>query len=71
MLKTKCKVDHNTDLELRQTATICPLKKEDGSLAVNDTEKENLINDFFANISSRLGRPIVTFHNRVIALCPL
>ena len=35
---------------------IGPLKREDGSLAVNDTEKANLINDFFANIGTRLGR---------------
>ena len=35
---------------------IGPLKKEDGSLAVDDTEKANVINDFFANIGSRLGR---------------
>ena len=34
---------------------IGPLKREDGSLAVNDTEKANLINDFFANIGTRLG----------------
>ena len=27
-----------------------------GSLAVNDVEKANLINDFFANIGTRLGR---------------
>lgn len=33
-----------------------PLKREDGSLAVNDVEKANLINDFFANIGTRLGR---------------
>ena len=32
------------------------LKRQDGSLAVNDTEKANLINDFFANIGTRLGR---------------
>ena len=35
---------------------ICPLKREDGSLAVNDTEKANIIIDFFANIGTRLGR---------------
>ena len=35
---------------------IGPLKRQDGSLAVNDTEKANLINDFFANIGTRLGR---------------
>ena len=35
---------------------IGPLKREDGSLAVNDVEKANLINDFFANIGTRLGR---------------
>ena len=33
-----------------------PLKREDGSLAVNDVEKANLINDFFANIGTRLGQ---------------
>ena len=33
-----------------------PLKREDGSLAVDDSEKANLINDFFANIGTRLGR---------------
>ena len=32
------------------------MKREDGRLAVNDTEKANLINDFFANIGSRLRR---------------
>ena len=44
---------------------IGPLKREDGSLAVNDTEKANLINDFFANIGSRLGRANSSFpqHN--------
>ena len=35
---------------------IGPLKREDGSLAVNDVEKANLINDFFANLGTRLGR---------------
>ena len=35
---------------------IGPLKREDGSLTVNDTEKANLINVFFANIGTRLGR---------------
>ena len=30
-----------------------PLKREDGSLAVNDVEKANLINDFFANLGTR------------------
>ena len=35
---------------------IGPWKREGGSLAVNDTEKANFINDFFANIDSRLGR---------------
>ena len=35
---------------------IGPLKREDGSIAVNDLEKANLVNDFFANISTRLGR---------------
>ena len=35
---------------------IGPLKREDGSLAVNDVEKANLINDFFANIGTRFGR---------------
>ena len=35
---------------------IGPLKRQDGSLAVNDTEKANLVNDFFANIGTRLGR---------------
>ena len=35
---------------------IGPLKREDGSLAVNDVGKANLINDFFANIGTRLGR---------------
>ena len=33
-----------------------PLKREDGSLAVDDSGKANLINDFFANIGTRLGR---------------
>ena len=42
---------------------IGPLKREDGSLAVNDTEKANLINDFFANISTRLGRANSYFPN--------
>ena len=35
---------------------IGPLKRKDGSLAVYDTEKANLINDFFANIGTTLGR---------------
>lgn len=35
---------------------IGPLRSEDGSLAVNDMEKANLINDFFVNIGTRLAR---------------
>lgn len=35
---------------------IGPLKRQDGILAVNDVEKANLINDFFANICTRLRR---------------
>ena len=35
---------------------IGPLKRGDGSLAVNDVEKANSIDDFFANIGTRLGR---------------
>ena len=40
---------------------IGPLKREDGSLAVNDTEKANLINDFFANIGAKLERTNSSF----------
>ena len=48
-----------------------PLKREDGSLAVNDTQKANLINDFFANVGTRLGR--ANCYSRAIARaqCPL
>ena len=34
--------------------TIGPLKREDGSLAVDDVEKSNLMNDFFSNIGRKL-----------------
>ena len=53
---------------------IGPLKREDGRLAVNDVEKANLINDFFANIGTRLGRANRNFHTGAIASvvqCPL
>ena len=32
------------------------LKREDGSLAINDKEIANLMNKLFANIGTRLGR---------------
>ena len=32
---------------------IGPLRREDGSLAVNDKEKANLVNEFFADIGVR------------------
>ena len=34
---------------------IGPLKREDGSLAVDDKEKSNLLNNFFSNIRENLA----------------
>ena len=34
---------------------IGPLKREDGSLAVDDKEKSNLVNNFFSNIGEKLA----------------
>ena len=35
--------------------SIGPLKREDGSLAVDDKEKSNLVNNFFSNIGEKLA----------------
>ena len=43
---------------------IGPLRREDGSLAVNDKEKANLMNEIFVNIGVRLGRANNNLHRQ-------
>ena len=44
---------------------IGPLKREDGSLAVNDKDKANLMNEFFANIGIKLGSITDNFSQQI------
>ena len=53
----------NRSLQRFTGSRIEPLKGEDGSLAVNEVEKANL-NDFFANIGTRLGQAKNNFPQR-------
>ena len=57
---------------------ICPLKREDGSLAVDDKEKSNLVNNFFSNIGVKLAGSFqpqylsdLATSTKTIALSPL
>ena len=44
---------------------IDPLKREDGSLDVNDKDKANLMNEFFANIGIKLDSRIDNFSQQI------
>ena len=52
---------------LKSRKAIGPLKREDGSLAVDDKEKSNLVNNFFSNIGEKLASSFQPQYPSVLA----